>query len=350
MHFIADLAVLLILVTAASGATCPSDFDPESLPKQNRLASYHNEYMLPYEPYVVNCDGMDAFTLGQGDDLVAAIENDRYAGGERCGTCAYVTGPKGSTIVKIIDRCVDCSDLGRALDLSPRAFKEINGGSLVEGVIPVTWETVSCPSERVQPHLSYRFKQGSTKWWIQLQVLYNIDPIQKVEVFSGNQYYEMRPTMHSFWELVQTPLPLRETHLKVRITSTAGEILEDKIPELKFEQADVQAGSKKVQFSGGCEASGSSNLDKSLSQAPSPATTPVPKPAPKPTSKPTSKPTPKPTPKPAPSSMPSSFPSLSPSSRPSSKPSPTALRGSSPTGTGGGCSCVATDPRVSDSW
>jgi expansin len=73
-------------------------------------------------------------------DLVAAINGAQYSKAN-CGRCAAVTGPRGSVVVKILDKCPGCSS--GDLDLSQTAFAKI--AKMSEGRVKITWHFVTCP-------------------------------------------------------------------------------------------------------------------------------------------------------------------------------------------------------------
>ncbi len=74
------------------------------------------------------------------DKLVAAISNAQYSR-TNCGRCAEVSGPKGTVIVRIADRCPGC---GRGdLDLATAAFVRIAEKSA--GRVAIKWRFVECP-------------------------------------------------------------------------------------------------------------------------------------------------------------------------------------------------------------
>lgn len=74
------------------------------------------------------------------DKLIAAINDEQYSKAN-CGRCALVTGPKGSVVVKILDKCPGC-DRGD-LDLSAQAFDRVASRSA--GRIKIGWHFVACP-------------------------------------------------------------------------------------------------------------------------------------------------------------------------------------------------------------
>src|SRR5262249_8486509 len=74
------------------------------------------------------------------DYLVAAINDEQYSKAN-CGRCVAVTGPKGTVVVLVQDKCPGC-DSGD-LDLSTTAFKKI--ADLSAGRVKIKWHFVDCP-------------------------------------------------------------------------------------------------------------------------------------------------------------------------------------------------------------
>jgi expansin (peptidoglycan-binding protein) len=72
--------------------------------------------------------------------FVAAMNGTQYKKAD-CGRCVAVTGPKGSTVVRIVDLCPGCKNGG--LDLSTQAFSAI--ANLSAGRVAITWHFVTCP-------------------------------------------------------------------------------------------------------------------------------------------------------------------------------------------------------------
>jgi hypothetical protein len=75
-----------------------------------------------------------------GDHLIAAINDEQYSKAN-CGRCAYVTGPKGSVLLRIVDKCPGCG--WGDLDLSQQAFERI--ASTSAGRVKIGWHFADCP-------------------------------------------------------------------------------------------------------------------------------------------------------------------------------------------------------------
>eukprot|EP00727_Mastigamoeba_balamuthi_P005325 m51a1_g14791 hypothetical protein (914) ;mRNA; r:505443-511802 len=108
--------------------------------------------------------------------LATAINNPQWANSALCGTCANVTGPAGSAVLKIMDKCFEC--LHGDLDMSPDAFS-LTIGALSIGRHTMSWTRVVCP---VSGNLQYKTKVGANPWWVALQVRNHPVGVTKLEI------------------------------------------------------------------------------------------------------------------------------------------------------------------------
>jgi expansin (peptidoglycan-binding protein) len=119
-------------VLPASDSGTPPDAGPADAavgPDQTGQATYYN------------ADGTGACGFPASTNLfVAAMNGTQYKKAD-CGRCVAVTGPKGSTVVRIVDLCPGCKSGG--LDLSTQAFSAI--ANLSAGRVAITWHFVTCP-------------------------------------------------------------------------------------------------------------------------------------------------------------------------------------------------------------
>ncbi len=170
--------------------------------------------------YDANGDGNCMF--GPSDDLdVAALNAEQYAGAAYCGACADVTGPDGTVRVRIVDQCPECAH--GDLDFSESAFAQIAEPSL--GRVPITWEVVSCD---VAGPLEYQFKDGSSQWWVQLQIRNHRYPIAKLEWSADGETFTEMPRMdHNYFE---ESGGFGDRAVTLRITASTGDVVSDEVP------------------------------------------------------------------------------------------------------------------------
>lgn len=170
--------------------------------------------------------------------MVAAMNHTDYAASAVCGACVAIDGPNGSVKVRIVDQCPECPQ--GDIDLSPEAFQLI--AALEQGRVPITWSYVSC---EVSGPISYFFKDGSSEFWMGIQIRNHRTPIAKLEVMNGDgSFTELPRADYNFFinEAPGGPGPYT-----FRVTDTLGEALTDPNIALVVEGESVGA----AQF-GGC--------------------------------------------------------------------------------------------------
>ena len=155
--------------------------------------------------------------LGRGHQLVAAVSTKDYRGSSLCGACVAVTGPRGSVVVRVADRCPGCRS--GDLDLSRPAFARI--APLRRGRVPVTWRIVPCA---VRGPVRYKFKEGSNRWWTAIQVRNHRHPIVRVEGMRRGRWVTLRRRLYNYF--VASP-GLGVGPYTVRITDIHGHQLVD---------------------------------------------------------------------------------------------------------------------------
>jgi len=146
---------------------------------------------------------------------VVAMNEADYETARACGAYIEVTGPGGSTVVKVTDRCPDCG--AGQVDLSPQAFERIAGG--VPGLVDVTWKLVSPAG--LGP-VQYLVKEGSSAYWVAIQVRNHRNPVASLEVRVNGSWVALGREM---WNFFVAPQGLGSGPFTVRITDVYGEQL-----------------------------------------------------------------------------------------------------------------------------
>ncbi|MFL5801067.1 MAG: expansin EXLX1 family cellulose-binding protein [Roseiflexaceae bacterium] len=151
---------------------------------------------LPFDPhttrsgeatyYDADGSGNCSFDPSPNDLMVAAMNEIDYANAWLCGAYVQITGPKGTVVVRIVDRCPECPSGN--IDLSSEAFARI--ANLVAGRVPITWHLVS-PS--LSGPIIYQFKDGSSKWWTAVQIRNHRTPIWRVEYRTASGAFKEAP-------------------------------------------------------------------------------------------------------------------------------------------------------------
>jgi expansin (peptidoglycan-binding protein) len=183
---------------------------------QSGVATYYNATGAGHCGYDASPDDMD----------VAAMDAPQFADSALCGACAEVDGPQGTVRVRIVDSCPEC-EAGH-LDLSKQAFAKI--APVADGRVPTQWRLVSCT---VQGPVRYRIKEGSSEYWAAIQVRNHRLPIQKLEWQKSGAWVDVKREPYNYFVVAAGMGP---GPVKIRITATDGQKLEDTLPEIKAEK------------------------------------------------------------------------------------------------------------------
>jgi len=151
--------------------------------------------------------------------MVAAMNAEEYGSASHCGAYVFVTGPKGTVTVRIVDLCPECT--AGHLDLSREAFALI--ADLPLGRVSITWQVVS---PNLAGPIAYHFKDGSNPWWTAVQVRNHRNPIAKLEYRRGSgEWVSVPRTGYNYF--VQTNPGMGAGPYAFRVTDSYGSALVD---------------------------------------------------------------------------------------------------------------------------
>jgi expansin (peptidoglycan-binding protein) len=137
--------------------------------------------------------GACMFDSTPGDLMIGAMNSTDYAGSAICGSCAEVTGPRGTIRIRLVDLCPGCP--AGNIDLSPLAFSYLADTAL--GRIPIHWSIVPCS---VTGPIIYHFKDGSNRWWTAVQIRNHRHPIRSLEYRSaGGAFVSVPRTSYNYF-------------------------------------------------------------------------------------------------------------------------------------------------------
>jgi expansin (peptidoglycan-binding protein) len=125
--------------------------------------------------------------------------------------------------VRIVDSCPECGS--GHLELSKQAFAKI--APLVDGRVTTKWRYVSCV---VQGPVRYRIKEGSNPHWTAIQVRNHLLPIQKLEWQKSGSWVEAKREPYNYFV---EHSGMGEGPVRVRITASDGQKLEDTLPRIE---------------------------------------------------------------------------------------------------------------------
>lgn len=171
--------------------------------------------------YDADGSGNCSFAPSPNDLDVAAMNIGQYQDSAVCGACVEIEGPKGNLRVRIVDSCPDCPDKGH-LDLSREAFAKL--ADPVAGRVNVRWRMVTCD---VQGPIRYHFKDGSSQWWTAIQVLNHRLPVAKLEYWKDSAWVNVKRESYNYFV---EPNGMGSGAIKVRVTASDGQTLEDTLP------------------------------------------------------------------------------------------------------------------------
>ncbi len=154
------------------------------------------------------------------DEYVAAVPAADFDGSAVCGRCLRITGPLGAIVARVTDYCVGSGC--RAFDLSANAFAAI--GDPLDGIIPVSWESVSCD---VEGPISFFYDPGSNPYYAKIQVRnhrYGIAGLS-IETSGAGAYVPLDRSIDDAFEYM--PGTTIEAPLAFQVTGLHGDVLEE---------------------------------------------------------------------------------------------------------------------------
>lgn len=175
--------------------------------------------------YHPGTDGSGACEYGPSPDnlMVAAINGPEYRASAACGTFIRATGPKGTVTVRIVDYCPECKE--GDIDFSVEAFARI--ATAPPGRIPITWQIV--PGD-IEGPIRLRYREGSSRSWVAIQVRNHRLPITKLEVMpDGDSQWREAPRQS--WNYFVVQGKVASGPIRVRVTALDGQTLEEVMPE-----------------------------------------------------------------------------------------------------------------------
>lgn len=205
------LAAILFPLLTACGPTDPG----EAL---RALGEFQDGLITFYD---ANGAGNCSFQPSPENLDVAAMNIGQYQDSAVCGACVEIEGPKGNLRVRIVDSCPDCPTKGH-LDLSREAFAKI--ANPIDGRVNVRWRMVTCD---VQGPVRYHLKEGSSQWWTAIQVLNHRVPVTKLEYWKNGAWVNVKREDYNYFV---EPAGMGTGPIKVRVTASTGETLEDTLP------------------------------------------------------------------------------------------------------------------------
>ncbi len=152
-------------------------------------------------------------------DYVVAVAEAAFDGSAVCGRCLRITGPLGTIVARITDYCVGAGC--RDLDLSPNAFAAI--GNPIDGIIPVSWQSVAC---ELEGPIAFYFDPASNPYYAKIQVRnhrYGVAGLELAETASS--FVALDRSSDNAFEFASSSAPIAAP-LSLRVTDQHGAIIE----------------------------------------------------------------------------------------------------------------------------
>ncbi len=185
----ATMAALVAVTLAISSPYAPSASAGTSAAS---ITTYSGQATFYQASAGTTTNGNCSFAQLPASKYYVALGPKEYAAGARCGSYLWVTGPKGSVRVVVMDQCPECGP--NHLDLSKQAFARI--ADVKDGLVPITWRTVKDPTV---PAMSFRFKDGSSQWWFALQVFDHGNQLRSLEVKVNGTWKKASRVDYGYW-------------------------------------------------------------------------------------------------------------------------------------------------------
>jgi expansin (peptidoglycan-binding protein) len=177
---------------------------------------FATSYQYPYGFGACNFDGDDNGVL------YAAISPADDPASQLCGSYLEVTGPLGTTQVRIVDRCATCAK--GDLRLHSYAFAEIAAPS--DTRVHITWKTIPDPTGDM---MLYHLSAGSNVNSLQIQPRHGLYAFAKLEYLAPGGYITARHETNNYYTVdasVGAPVPLSGS-FTIRVTDLNGDTVVD---------------------------------------------------------------------------------------------------------------------------
>ena len=183
---------------------------------------------LPFDPSAVHSgegtyydadgSGNCTFDPSPSDLMVAALNTADYQNAMMCGATIEVTGPQGTVVVRVVDRCPECA--AGDVDMSPQAFEQI--AQISAGRVAISWKLIS---PALSGPIAYRFKEGSNQWWTAVQIRNHRNPIYSVEARGSDGAFH--PLERQLYNYFVASSGLGTEPVTLRVTDIYGNIITD---------------------------------------------------------------------------------------------------------------------------
>lgn len=156
-------------------------------------------YYTPSTGGTLNCSFPDALAP---NIPIVAVSDLRYGTtaatqADLCGACVDVTGPAGSKVFMVRDRCPECAS--NQLDIEASALHYVGYFGTPDGKNDTHFKVVACP---MTSPVQFALKEGTNAYWSSVQVRNSRYPIAKLEYRQSNgSYLALQRTQDNYFPL-----------------------------------------------------------------------------------------------------------------------------------------------------
>jgi expansin (peptidoglycan-binding protein) len=213
---------------AAAAPAAPAPAAPAAAPAKPAAVEHTGEAVF----YDSKGSGACSLTFGH-DAAVLSAPNVVYNKIEACGQCLEITGPGGTEVVEVVDRCNTCAD--DLLVINKPAFDKI-AGKASGGREKIKWKQVPCG---VTGTLELVIKKTSSAYWTAIQVRNHRLPVKSVALKKGDTWVEMTRSNDNYFVAEKGVGPAAFT---IKITANDGQTVETTLDKWKDGQTYPTAG------------------------------------------------------------------------------------------------------------
>ena len=155
-------------------------------------------YYTPSTGGTLNCafpDGLASYIP------TVAVSTLRYGGtpdtqADLCGACVSVTGPAGTRVFMVRDRCPECAS--NQLDIQASALTSVGYFGTFDGKNDTHFRVVACP---MTSPVQFALKEGTNQYWSSVQVRNARYPIAKLEYRQNGAFVNLARTQDNYFPI-----------------------------------------------------------------------------------------------------------------------------------------------------
>ncbi len=214
---------------ATTEATTEKTFDPT----EYALDKVHEGEATYYNKDGMGCADIDFM---EATYYTCALNKEDYLN-NMAGAYLEVTDKDGDKINVVVTDQLPKGKKGD-IDLTAKSFAAIE--PLGTGRMKITWRIIPLPTTE---NISYKFKDGSTRWWAQIQVRNHRYPVAKFEFLDAKtgEFIELKRTYYNYYTAANGIMGAGP--YTFRVTDIYGHVVIDENIPLKEDGSEVKGSS-----------------------------------------------------------------------------------------------------------